>query len=92
MKKIDCEFHYYHPELIKCLANRDEVPRYFPDRKVLELREGAGSKFGTVTNSYPLIDELTDFGERRVAEMDRNGIDVGVMGVSPAHEELPKEE
>jgi len=92
MKKVDCEFHYYHPELIRYLTGQHTAPRYYPETKVLELREGAASKFSTITNTYPLIDELMDFGERRVAEMDKCGVDVAVMGVSPAHEELPKAE
>ena len=79
MKIIDCEFHYYLPELMDYLATRDEAMRYYPETKVLEVRDHVYAHFGGVTNTYPFIDEMMNFGEERVAEMDRNGIDVGVM-------------
>jgi len=31
MKIIDCEFHYYLPELMDYLATRDEAMRYYPE-------------------------------------------------------------
>ena len=31
MKVIDCEFHYYLPELMDYLATRDKAMRYYPD-------------------------------------------------------------
>ena len=39
MKIIDCEFHYYLPELMDYLATRDEAMRYYPETKVLEVRD-----------------------------------------------------
>ena len=74
------------------LATRDEAMRYYPETKVLEVREHVYAHFGGVTNTYPFIDEMMNFGAERVAEMDRNGIDVGVMSSSPAVEELPEKE
>ena len=92
MKIIDCEFHYYLPELMDYLATRNQAMRYYPETKVLEVRDHVYAHFGGVTNTYPFIDEMMNFGEERVAEMDRNGIDVGVMSSSPAVEELPEKE
>ena len=92
MKIIDCEFHYYLPELMDYLATRDEAMRYYPEKKVLEVRDKIYAQFSAVTNTYPVIDELMNFGEERVAEMDRNGIDVAVLSSSPALEELPEKE
>ena len=92
MKIIDCEFHYYLPELMDYLSTRDKAMRYYPETKVLEVREQVYAHFGGVTNTYPFIDEMMNFGAERVAEMDRNGIDVGVMSSSPAVEELPEKE
>ena len=92
MKIIDCEFHYYLPELMDYLATRDQAMRYYPETKVLEVRDHVYAHFGGVTNTYPFIDEMMNFGAERVAEMDRNGIDVGVMSSSPAVEELPEKE
>ena len=92
MKIIDCEFHYYLPELMDYLATRDKAMRYYPDTKVLEVRDKIYAHFDGVTNTYPVIDELMNFGAERVAEMDRNGIDVAVMSSSPALEELPEKE
>ena len=77
MKIIDCEFHYYLPELMDYLATRDQAMRYYPETKVLEVRDNVFAQFGGVTNTYPFIDEMMNFGAERVAEMDRNGIDVG---------------
>ena len=92
MKIIDCEFHYYLPELMDYLSTRDKAMRYYPETKVLEVRDQVYAHFGGVTNTYPFIDEMMNFGAERVAEMDRNGIDVGVMSSSPAVEELPEKE
>ena len=38
MKIIDCEFHYYLPELMEYLSTRNNAPRYYPETKVLEVR------------------------------------------------------
>jgi hypothetical protein len=92
MKIIDCEFHYYLPELMDYLATRDKAMRYYPETKVLEVRDKVYGHLGGVTNTYPVIDELMNFGAERVAEMDRNGVDVAVMSSSPALEELPEKE
>ena len=73
MKIIDCEFHYYLPELMDYLATRDQAMRYYPETKVLEVRDKIYAHFSGVTNSYPVIDELMNFGAERVAEMDRCG-------------------
>ena len=92
MKIIDCEFHYYLPELMDYLATRDKAMRYYPETKVLEVRDKIYAHFSGVTNSYPVIDELMNFGAERVAEMDRCGVDAAVMSSSPALEELPEKE
>ena len=92
MKIIDCEFHYYLPELMDYLATRDKAMRYYPETKVLEVRDKIYAHFDGVTNTYPVIDELMNFGAERVAEMDRNGVDAAVMSSSPALEELPEKE
>ena len=90
MKIIDCEFHYYLPELMDYLATRDKAMRYYPETKVLEVRDQIYAHFSGVTNTYPVIDELMNFGAERVAEMDRCGVDAAVMSSSPALEELPE--
>ena len=92
MKKIDCEFHYYLPELMELLAKQITVPKYDPAAKILEMRRNVRANFSGVTNADPIIDELTDFGERRVAMLDRNGIDTAVMAASPLSEELSEKE
>ena len=38
MKIIDCEFHYYLPELMEYLSTRNNAMRYYPETKVLEVR------------------------------------------------------
>jgi hypothetical protein len=39
MKIIDCEFHYYLPELMEYLSKRDNAMRYYPESKILEVRD-----------------------------------------------------
>ena len=92
MKIIDCEFHYYLPELMEYLSTRDNAMRYYPESKIFEVRDNVFAHFDGVTNEYPVIDELMNFGAERVAVMDKNGIDVAVMSTSPALEELPEKE
>ena len=92
MKIIDCEFHYYLPELMEYLSTRDNAMRYYPESKIFEVRDKVFAHFDGVTNEYPVIDELMNFGAERVAVMDKNGIDVAVMSTSPALEELPEKE
>ena len=91
MKIIDCEFHYYLPELMDYLATRDQAMRYYPETKILEVRDKIYAHFDGVTNTYPVIDELMNFGAERVAEMDRNGVDVAVMsGVRVFRQEIQR--
>ena len=74
MKIIDCEFHYYLPELMDYLATRDQAMRYYPETKVLEVRDKIYAHFSGVTNSYPVIDEL----------MNSSGsVFTGIVGSSP---------
>ena len=72
MKIIDCEFHYYLPELMDYLATRNQAMRYYPETKVLEVRDHVYAHFGGVTNTYPFIDEMMNFGEERVAGPQRH--------------------
>jgi len=92
MKIIDCEFHYYLPELMEYLTTRKEAPTYNKEEKIFNPRENVYAHFAGVTNTYSIIDELMNFGAERVAEMDKCGIDVGVMASSPTLEELPEKE
>ena len=82
MKVIDCEFHYFLPELMEYLSKRDNAMRYYPKSKILEVRDKVFAHLDGVTNTYPVIDELMNFGAERVAEMDKNGIEIGVMASS----------
>ena len=34
MKIIDCEFHYYLPELMEYLSTRDNAMKYYPETKI----------------------------------------------------------
>lgn len=92
MKKIDCEFHYYLPEMIEYFKTRESAPIYHPENEVLELRDGVMAGLSVHTNKDSVMQELMNFGAERVAELDRQGVDTAVMAVSAAVEELPKEE
>ena len=60
MKVIDCEFHYYLPELMDYLATRDKAMRYYPETKVLEVRDKVYAHFGGVTHSNYMHEHLHD--------------------------------
>ena len=45
MKIIDCEFHYYLPELMEYLSTRDNAMRYYPETKILEVRDKVFAHF-----------------------------------------------
>lgn len=92
MKKIDCEFHYYHPELMEYLATRSQAPKYYPETQFLELRKNVKADFKTVTNKYSIMTELMDIGNIRAEALEKNGVDTAVISSSAALEELPEKE
>ena len=40
--------------------------RYYPETKILEVRDKVFAHFDGVTNEHPVIDELMNFGAERV--------------------------
>ena len=51
MKKIDCEFHYYLPEMMDLLAKQITVPKYDPATKIMEMRRNVPANFSVITNA-----------------------------------------
>ena len=48
MKIIDCEFHYYLPELMEYLSARDKAMKYYPESKIPEVRDKVFAHFDRV--------------------------------------------
>ena len=70
MKIIDCEFHYYLPELMEYLSTRDNAMRYYPETKILEVRDKVFAHFDGVTNEYPVIDDCgSDYPYESLSDM-----------------------
>lgn len=95
VKVIDMESHYYLPELLEYLSTRTDVPRYDNETKFLQFREGAaGMSFSipSLNGDKCFYDDITDFGENRLAIMDKTGIDVAALSSAPLIEDLPDED
>lgn len=80
MKKIDLENHFFTKDYINYLRSRKEPPREVVDKDNLVL---------WYTNDlasprpYEIDDKMLDLGEDRIREMDRDGIDMAVLSMSP---------
>ena len=79
-RRIDFEHHYASTNYINHCATRTEIPRYDPETQVLYCSEFVKAEMGTpMFSTNTLYTDLTDLGEKRIAEMDRAGIDVAVL-------------
>lgn len=83
---IDMHSHWIPPELAELMRTRDNAPSIKPDENGREFIHQPRGKF-------PLPKDYGDIDER-LAAMDRNGIDVGVLSISAVFgvERLPAEE
>ena len=72
MKIIDCEFHYYLPELMDYLSTRDKAMRYYPETKVLEVRDKPSHPIGKLA--------VDAFGHKQVYE-DRGIRKRAIIGI-----------
>lgn len=92
MKVIDCEHHYYHPELIGYLSSRDTPPMYRDN--ILTYHQGAFIPIG-ISRPYrsdvTLLEQITDLGEMRLESLDDAGITTAVLSSAPGIESLPGE-
>lgn len=82
MKRIDLEAHYYPQSLMDYFAGRAEPPVYYPDRFELKFNDNF-----SIRHEYKMT-HLSETGEKRIAQMDANGIDTEVLSLSPGIELL----
>jgi len=90
-KHIDFEHHFVSTNYFNCVAQRTEPPMFDPETKVYT--------FGAVPAEWPLSQsaysansmytDLTDLDDKRIAEMDRAGVDIAVISSSMQVDELP---
>lgn len=98
IKKIDMEHHYYIPEIYDYMATRKEPPTYDKKTTIQLQRKGITpitNNIKSVANpesGMTMLDDITSFGEERIKNMDKVGVDMVVLCVSPFIEEFPKEE
>jgi 5-carboxyvanillate decarboxylase len=79
MKIIDLEAHFYTQGYIEYLRSRKEMPKEHRDGNTIKLwyTDTLWSPRG-----FSLEEKLLDLGERRLKEMDADGIDVQVVSLS----------
>lgn len=75
MPRVDVHQHLWPPSFREALARRDEPPRLTAGGRRLELREGTFD-----------VDPAEDDLDRRLALLDRIGIDVAVVSPAPTLE------
>lgn len=82
MKRIDLENHFYPAIVIEQLQTRSQPPVYFPEDDLIRWN-------GSVTMPQGrLLPALLETGDKRIAMMDRLGIDLAVISCSPGAEQL----
>jgi predicted TIM-barrel fold metal-dependent hydrolase len=81
MKKIDFEAHFFTREQLKALAENELYPKLVHAEDATKRRlwhtPDVGQPYGN-----PLLDALSETGEKRLAKMDACGIDVQILSVS----------
>lgn len=82
MKKIDLEHHFYDFSMIDALTRRKTYPYYDRETDTIHWTERVPMPQGK------LLETLLDVSEKRVALMDRRGIDAAVLSCSPGVEQL----
>jgi predicted TIM-barrel fold metal-dependent hydrolase len=77
MKMIDFEAHYYTPELMKLFSTRSQYPIYIPENYELRLSDDF-----VIKDKYKMTMLSAPF-EERIQEMDRFGVDMQILSLSP---------
>lgn len=93
IRVIDCEHHYYNPELINYISTRDTPPMY--KDKVLLYHKGAYLPIGNSVsywNDRTMLEVLEDLGDLRIKNLDDAGVTTAVISSGALIESLPKEE
>jgi predicted TIM-barrel fold metal-dependent hydrolase len=87
MKKIDFEAHFVTEAWVDTLYKNEGFPRFVEDeakKRRLYFTSDACEPFGD-----PLLNKLLDLGEKRIENMDADGVDVHVLSLtSPGVEQL----
>lgn len=82
MKLIDFENHFYDQCLIDAFIERNEPPFYRTDTDLITWSDSIQMPQGA------LLTKLLEVDERRIALMDKLGIDCAILSCSPGAEQL----
>ena len=81
MKKIDFEAHFFSRGQLKALTENEDYPRLVDAGDATKRRlwhtPDVPQPYGD-----PLLNSLTDMGQKRIAIMDECGIDVQILSVT----------
>jgi predicted TIM-barrel fold metal-dependent hydrolase len=91
MRKIDFESHFFTPEQLAAMAENEGYPKLTLEEKTGKRRlwhtPDVGQPYGD-----PLFRDLSDTGDRRLAEMDACGVQLQILSVSaPSIDQLEPE-
>ncbi|MFC1946150.1 amidohydrolase family protein [Chloroflexota bacterium] len=80
MKIIDLEHHFFTPKYLEYLRQRKQPPREVIDEDGPNLWY---DDTHSSPRSFDLDERMADMGERRLKDMDDNGVDMAVLSLSP---------
>lgn len=96
MKIIDFEHHSYTKEFIDVISRRTKAPKLDPTTGYIYYKDSdAGMPLHAFTFNSPetnVREELTNFGELRISEMDYAGCSHAMLSSGQCAEELPRED
>lgn len=78
-KRYDLEHHYFAPEYREWMTTRTEAPCWDPKTRMMTCGKIPMFMGSHVTSDRPHCEELFDFDEKRIAAMDRAGIDCALL-------------
>lgn len=83
MKKVDFEYHFYLPEVLRAMGKWRKYPWYDENENVIHWTEN------TIEPQREFKAGLYQDWEQRITHMDRYGISAAVLSSGPGVEELP---
>jgi len=82
MKIIDLETHFFTQDYIEYIRSRKEPPRETVNKEASNLLMWYNNELFS-PRTYDIDNKMLDMGEGRLRDMDKNGIDMHVLSLSP---------
>jgi len=96
MRIIDFEHHSYPKEFFDFAAKRTTAPTYDKEKRILKYKDFDCSdsidSFSLNSPETNVLEELTDYGELRISEMDYAGCTQAMISSGHCFEELSRED